>query len=76
MKLTFFNINFKFSFFILVTNVTFFLLDVSMFLFFNIDISSHEFTLSAVNENGVLGVFFDFPEAKKRNRRRCFAFSF
>jgi hypothetical protein len=68
MKLTFFNINFKFSFFILVTNVTFFLLDVSMFLFFNIDISSHEFTLSAVNENGVLSVFFDFPEAKKRNR--------
>jgi hypothetical protein len=68
MKLTFFNINFKFSFFILVTNVTFFLLDVSMFLFFNIDISSHEFTLSAVNENGVLSVFFDFPEAKTRNR--------
>jgi hypothetical protein len=68
MKLTFFNINFKFSFFILVTNVTFFLLGVSMFLFFNIDISSHEFTLSAVNENGVLSVFFDFPEAKKRNR--------
>jgi hypothetical protein len=39
-----------------------------MFLFLSIDISSHEFTLSAVNENGVLGVFFDFPEAKKRNR--------
>jgi hypothetical protein len=36
-----------------------------MFLFLSIDISSHEFTPSVVNENGVLSVFFDFRKQKR-----------